>query len=350
LTNSNFLAILNGETRDIFTECFKSSRLRPKQTYLIADNGGTTIYYIGRTTRGEVSGCIIRNNQGYAIAGAYSRVIVSNNLIHENYDTGIFWERGGRKLFNNVIYNNVTGQMYRYAGGIHIEESDIQAWSNIIWNNRARSGYSQIYTIRSSASTFRHCDVQGGWQDVGNINVDPLFVDPSKGDFHLQPNSPCADAGDPDPFYNDPEDPNRPGFALMPARGSVRNDMGAYGGPDAAGASVSFAPRAFSLLSPTHGDTLETLVPIFKWNKAIDPDTSEKIVYTLQIDRNQNFSSPRTISNIADTTYELKDGLSVVATHYWRVVASNSFGLSTLSREVFKFTIGNIAPRVFSLL
>ena len=53
----------------------------------------------------------------------------------------------------------------------------------------------------------------------GNIEADPLFMDPKQGDFHLQPNSPCKDKGMFDPFYMDVE-------------GSA-NDMGAYGGPGA---------------------------------------------------------------------------------------------------------------------
>jgi len=31
----------------------------------------------------------------------------------------------------------------------------------------------------------------------GNVNVNPLFVNPAAGDYHLQPLSPCIDAGDP---------------------------------------------------------------------------------------------------------------------------------------------------------
>jgi len=39
-----------------------------------------------------------------------------------------------------------------------------------------------------------HSDVQWPrWKypGIGNINADPLFVDPEAGDYHLQPNSPC---------------------------------------------------------------------------------------------------------------------------------------------------------------
>ena len=37
--------------------------------------------------------------------------------------------------------------------------------------------------------------MQGGWAGTGNINADPLFVDPAHGDLHLQAGSPAIDAG-----------------------------------------------------------------------------------------------------------------------------------------------------------
>ena len=49
--------------------------------------------------------------------------------------------------------------------------------------------------------------------------------------YTLTESSICVDAGSPDVAYNDREDPDHPGQALAPARGTVRNDMGAYGGP-----------------------------------------------------------------------------------------------------------------------
>jgi hypothetical protein len=78
--------------------------------------------------------------------------------------------------------------------------------------------------------------ISGGYAGTGNINADPLFVNPSSGNgtayngliasWWLQDTSPCIDAGNPDPVFNDPD--------------GTRNDMGAYGGPN------SMVPTGYS--------------------------------------------------------------------------------------------------------
>jgi hypothetical protein len=42
-----------------------------------------------------------------------------------------------------------------------------------------------------------YCDIQGNWTGVGNFDLQPLFVNVYADDFHLQPSSPCIDAGSP---------------------------------------------------------------------------------------------------------------------------------------------------------
>jgi hypothetical protein len=59
-----------------------------------------------------------------------------------------------------------------------------------------------------------------GFAGTDTVAGDPMFVD-APNDFHLAEGSPLIDAGDPDPGENDDDD--------------TRNDIGAYGGPEADG-------------------------------------------------------------------------------------------------------------------
>jgi len=40
-----------------------------------------------------------------------------------------------------------------------------------------------------------YSNIQGSYPGEGNIDADPLFVNPVMGDYHLRPGSPCIDAG-----------------------------------------------------------------------------------------------------------------------------------------------------------
>ncbi len=65
--------------------------------------------------------------------------------------------------------------------------------NSVLWGNNP----AQIREIGdNSETTVLYSDVQGGWPGAGNIDADPLLVDPDNGDFRLSPGSPCIDAGD----------------------------------------------------------------------------------------------------------------------------------------------------------
>jgi hypothetical protein len=71
----------------------------------------------------------------------------------------------------------------------------------ILWD-----GADEIWNADGSTIEISYSDVEGGWMGEGNIDADPLFVDPGywdlsglwvEGDYHLLPYSSCIDAGDP---------------------------------------------------------------------------------------------------------------------------------------------------------
>ena len=99
------------------------------------------------------------------------------------------------------------------GGGIYSGSSSNPTLTNsIIWDNLPK------YFIPSGTANITYSDIEGEWFGTGNINADPMLIDPENGDYHLQNSSPCIDAGNPDAQYNDID--------------GSRNNMGAYAGPE----------------------------------------------------------------------------------------------------------------------
>jgi PKD repeat protein len=158
---------------------------------------------------------------------------------------------------NSIIVNN-TG---RAAGAIRLANSSTINIDNCTIFNNENTNTSAGGTILNNGSTVNMINSitngspvirnSAGTNNVtytritgvtgeGNITAEPLFENVTtsighettteKEDWILSASSPCIDAGSPDPDYNDVEDPSNIGFALFPARGTTRNDMGAFGG------------------------------------------------------------------------------------------------------------------------
>jgi hypothetical protein len=89
---------------------------------------------------------------------------------------------------NSAVYGNALACTEGPFGAI---PSDFNLTNCILWN-----GGNEIYISDGSTITISYSDIQGGWSGDGNIDVDPLFVDPVNGNYNLLPGSPCIDAGD----------------------------------------------------------------------------------------------------------------------------------------------------------
>ena len=148
-----------------------------------------------------------------------TNVIFSNNSA-SNVCGGMFNSSSSPTLTNVIFSNNsgayAGGGMYNYAsssptltnctfsnnsadygGGMENYGSSSPTLTNcILWGDKAFGpAIAEIDNESSGSVTVSYSDVQGGWAGTGNINADPLFVDPAHGDLHLQAGSPAIDAG-----------------------------------------------------------------------------------------------------------------------------------------------------------
>ena len=99
----------------------------------------------------------------------------------------------------DIYANNASGS----GGGIKDADNFLNQTivrNSVVWANTAPSNPQSAGQIR-----FFYCDVSQNVAGSGNINADPMFVFPDTMNFNLLESSPCIDAGDPNPIYNDPD-------------------------------------------------------------------------------------------------------------------------------------------------
>ena len=171
--SSGFYGISNA----VITNCVISGN------YAEMRGGGMYNYGESGTCSSHLINCFISGN----------RAVMKGGGIHNN------GRKGGisSPIITNctISGNNANGMSSNASGGT----SNPSLTNCIIYGN----GNRQIYNQNGATPTYNYCNVAGGVGGTGNINSDPLFVDEpdsssaptTDGDLHLQPGSPCIDAG-----------------------------------------------------------------------------------------------------------------------------------------------------------
>lgn len=168
---------------------------------------------------GKYGSAIVFN---YPTGGAIVGNVITGNDVGGSYGGGSIWINSASSttvIRNNTAYGNTSGQQ---SGGIFNFNSTLTVRNCSFWNNTPNN------TGGSGTTNFVYTNSTPLPAGAGNSDVAPTFVDLI--DFVPADGSILIDGGDPAATYNDVEDIGNPGFALYPAKGTVRNDMGAYGG------------------------------------------------------------------------------------------------------------------------
>lgn len=117
-----------------------------------------------------------------------------NCLMAENTaagDGGAIYFNGTNRISNCTITRNTANR----GGAISLESGLCRMVNSIATDNVALDANPQL-DGSPAVYLISYSNIQGGFAGEGNIDADPLFVDPTSSDYRLQPGSPCIDAGD----------------------------------------------------------------------------------------------------------------------------------------------------------
>jgi hypothetical protein len=188
------------------------------------------------------------NNAAYGGGVAFTNHVTGNLIVNNtaNYGGGI------AEPFSVVCGNTIADNTGVYdSGGVLFVDQSTFFTNNIVWGNSAPLHPQH----EPHPEQFFFSCVQGGAAGgVGNLNTDPLFVDAANGDYRLQAESPCIDAGSlwyvwPQPYVC-PDGYGRLSGTAM--------DMGAYefgAQPDADGDLLADTDEATTGSNPAVTDT-----------------------------------------------------------------------------------------------
>lgn len=178
------------------------------------------------------------DKSGAGIYTSQSTIKIVDCLFHNitsDYGAGVYNNSSKVYILNSVFYNNKSrynsnhqSRVFQLSGGIIYMNNSVVQWdktnekSKILDSNYSGKLLASNCIFANSivpvtgAIELNYCLTDEQYPGVGNIAGDPMFSNPAGFDFTLDPSSPCIDAGDPNPYFNDHD--------------GTRNNIGCLGG------------------------------------------------------------------------------------------------------------------------
>ncbi len=154
-----------------------------------------------------VSNCIIRNNNDKGVKVFSCGATIKNCIIYDNGDEGIDANSASLTVTNSIIYGNDNGVVFANAG-VTIRNCTIVKNSSygVVKNNPYSAATISNSIVWDNGDDLSGCSatyscIQDGDAGTGNISSAPCFVNADNNDFHINNNSLCVNAGDPNGPY-----------------------------------------------------------------------------------------------------------------------------------------------------
>lgn len=252
---------------------------------------GGGIKFVAKTA--DILSNRFENNEESGLRGTADTLLISRNVVWAD-SVGINCWADRMHLLNNTVVGTYE---FGINAGVNANPETIpEVRNNIVVNCQSGPG------IKGGGAYPPQLYYNDVWNNAGgnyqglepgefDIHEDPLFVDPERGDFRLTEESPCIDAGDPDPQYNDPD--------------GSRNDIGSFwlGYTPVSEIEVEILPKEFTLFqnypNPFNATTRITY-------QLVNPLPSKVIleVYNLQGQRVKSLVDDFQVARIYELTWD----------------------------------------------
>jgi len=118
--------------------------------------------------------------------------VIANTIFSDNQSVfrdgaGMYNKDSSPVVTNCTFYGNTADDI---GGGIYNLDSSPTVTNCVLWGDTGGEIYDD-----GSAPTVTYSNIQNGYPGKGNVEGTPMFVNSLDSDFHLQPHSPCVNAG-----------------------------------------------------------------------------------------------------------------------------------------------------------